>query len=293
MLAYLFQHQVRSELPTRSEASTAESSTGARHRARSETPALSWPADWSIDKTALRKALKGFEKSTRHILWYIDEVKRPPSTGSTPEPATPATESTSEADSQSQSRVRETTDPTTPPSSPSQLQNRNQQQPPIMDQAQLQQMITAAVTAAIRALPQQQPGQQGPPGPPGPPGPAGTGTGGGTERWHAGDVGFFDPMYDGKSAVTGNLIEHAGKDTYFRDVHLFVERAKDVATTKGEELVRQNLYTCFRGVALAWYTGMLTEDQKRLVKLGKGPELILNLRGNLFDIDQHRLADRC
>ena len=100
-------------------------------------------------------------------------------------------------------------------------------------------------------------------------------------------------MYNGKSAVTGNLIEHAGKDTYFRNIHLFVERAKDLATTKGEELVRQNLYTCFRGVALAWYTGMLTEDQKRLVKLGKGLELILNLRGNLFDIDQHRLADRC
>lgn len=133
-------------------------------------------------------------------------------------------------------------------------------------------MITAAVTTAIRALPQQQPGQQGPPGPPGPPGPAGTGTGGGTERWHTGDVGFFDPIYNGKSAVTGNLIEHTGKDIYFRNIHLFVERAKDVATTKGKELVRQNLYTCFRGIALAWYTGVLTEDQKRLVKLGKGLE---------------------
>lgn len=75
-------------------------------------------------------------------------------------------------------------------------------------------------------------------------------------------------MYDSKSAVTGNAVEHAGKDTYFRDVHLFIERIKDIAVVKDTSLVRQTLYTCLRGVALEWYTAVLTEDQKRLIKLG-------------------------
>lgn len=67
-------------------------------------------------------------------------------------------------------------------------------------------------------------------------------------------------------------IEHAGKDTYFRDVHLFTERIKDIAAVKNAELVRNNLNTCLRGTALACYTGVLTDNQKRLVKLGGGVE---------------------
>ena len=119
-------------------------------------------------------------------------------------------------------------------------------------------------------------GEPGPPGPPGPAGPQGTpapapaeNTGHGN-RWNPGEVGLFDPMYDGKSAATGEPIVHAGKDTYFRDVNDFIDRVRDMADVKGAELVRQNLYTCFRGIALSWYTTILTEDQKRLVKLGNG-----------------------
>ena len=67
-------------------------------------------------------------------------------------------------------------------------------------------------------------------------------------------------------------MEHAGKDTIFRDVHLFVERVKDIAAVKGDELVRQNLSTCLKGMALTWYTSELIPDQKRLLKLGHGIE---------------------
>ena len=108
--------------------------------------------------------------------------------------------------------------------------------------------------------PQGERGERGEPGPPG----------NGSERWNPGEIGFFDPMYDGKSVITGNPIEHTGKDTYFRDVHLFIERIKDMAAIKSAEMVRNNLYTCLRGTALAWYTGVLTDDQKRLLKYGEG-----------------------
>lgn len=41
---------------------------------------------------------------------------------------------------------------------------------------------------------------------------------------------------------------------------------------KGEKLVRDNLYTCFKGTALKWWDSVLTPEQKRLVKLGEGIE---------------------
>ena len=67
-------------------------------------------------------------------------------------------------------------------------------------------------------------------------------------------------------------MEHAGKDTIFRDVHLFVERVRDIAAVRGHGLVRQNLSTCLKGTALAWYTSKLIPDQKRLLRLGNKTE---------------------
>ena len=47
-------------------------------------------------------------------------------------------------------------------------------------------------------------------------------------------------MYDEKSVSSGSSIEHAGKKTYFRDVHLFVKRLKKVSVLRKSELVREN-----------------------------------------------------
>ena len=131
-----------------------------------------------------------------------------------------------------------------------------------------QRTIAEIVRQVLAAQSASSSGPQGPSGEPGPPGLDGAGNG--TTRWNAGDLGFFDPLYDGKSASNSEAITHTGKDTYFRDVHLFIERAKDLATVKGAELVRDNLWTCLRGTALAWWTGEFSEDQKRMIKLTAG-----------------------
>ena len=52
---------------------------------------------------------------------------------------------------------------------------------------------------------------------------------------------FFDPMFDGKLISIGSSIEHSGKDTYFRDVHLFTDRMKDFVKLKGADIVRDNV----------------------------------------------------
>lgn len=89
-------------------------------------------------------------------------------------------------------------------------------------------------------------------------------------RWYAANLGFFNLNYKNKLATTGDAMEHAGKDTIFWDVHLFVERVKDVAAVRRDKLVRQNLSICLKGSALAWYTSELIANQKRLLRLGNG-----------------------
>ena len=70
-----------------------------------------------------------------------------------------------------------------------------------------------------------------------------------------------------KSAVIDNVIEHFDKDTYFRDIYIFIERIKYIAQIKEDTIVRNSLYICLRETVLTWYTSNLEKDQKRLIKL--------------------------
>ncbi len=85
------------------------------------------------------------------------------------------------------------------------------------------------------------------------------------ERWNPSDVGFFDLNYE--DSFKSGLMIHTGKETIFRDVHLFNERVKDIAVIKDEKMIAENLYTCLRGIALEWYVSELTDMEKRLLKL--------------------------
>jgi hypothetical protein len=53
------------------------------------------------------------------------------------------------------------------------------------------------------------------------------------ERWNGADLEFFDPFFEGKSLFTAESMTHSDKDTFFRDVHLFIDRAKDFSTVEG------------------------------------------------------------
>ncbi len=52
------------------------------------------------------------------------------------------------------------------------------------------------------------------------------------DRWNATDLEFFDSAYEEKIISSAKSIQHANKNTYFRDVHFFVDRAKDIALFK-------------------------------------------------------------
>ena len=79
-------------------------------------------------------------------------------------------------------------------------------------------------------------------------------------------MGFFDDNYGGKTIYTGGAaIEHADSRAIFRDVHLFLERAKDLAATRGA-VIRENLKMSLLGSVMDWWLGELSTAEKRLVK---------------------------
>ena len=53
-------------------------------------------------------------------------------------------------------------------------------------------------------------------------------------------------MYEIKFVVIENFIKYFDKNIYFRDVDIFIDRVKNMIVIKNVELIRQNLYICFR-----------------------------------------------
>jgi hypothetical protein len=86
------------------------------------------------------------------------------------------------------------------------------------------------------------------------------------KRWITANVEFFDSMYENKSVLTEEFIEHAEKNIYFRNVHLFLKRVKNVIKMKNVNQIRKNLFICLRDLALQWYTFELFENIKNLLR---------------------------
>ena len=94
-----------------------------------------------------------------------------------------------------------------------------------------------------------------PPGPPGslsPPEDSENGASNHGSRWNSSDLRFFDLHHNSKSISTESAIDHAGKDTYFQDIHLLTEWAKQMYTLKDPNVIHSNLWLSLRDVALKW-----------------------------------------
>lgn len=76
-------------------------------------------------------------------------------------------------------------------------------------------------------------------------------------------------MYDKKLIKIDEIIKHADKNTYFRNVDLFIEKAKDIAIIQENQHVRDNLFTCFCESTLQWYTFEILSKAKQLIRYKK------------------------
>ena len=78
-----------------------------------------------------------------------------------------------------------------------------------------------------------------------------------TERWNQADLGYFN-LYLNRAHGEGKIVL-VGKDVYYRNVVLFVQRLQSLVTFKGAILVKANVATSLRGSALGWYISELSD----------------------------------
>ncbi len=78
-----------------------------------------------------------------------------------------------------------------------------------------------------------------------------------TKRWNQADLGYFDPHLD-RAHGEGEIVL-VGKDVYYRNIVLFVQRLQSLVTFWGAALMKANIATSLRGSALEWYTSELSD----------------------------------
>ena len=248
----------------------------------------SYPVDWAIDRGRLAADVRDFVATTaiyQKSDYYLDYLRfkdqpiprhlqprtsrkhkeKDYSTGNTSEQPS-VSEQSSPPDAPRSSRTRSPVSSTDPdPFTVSSIEGLIAEKPNtatssksvIMPNDWENSDFTEQQLNTLKALIGQGNKTSGPPGPPGPPelsGPSGTASAasnsGFDHRFNPAEIDLFDPLYDGKSVATDGPLELAGKDTYIRDVHLFIDRVENMARIRDPELVRNNLYACFRGIAM-------------------------------------------
>ena len=62
---------------------------------------------------------------------------------------------------------------------------------------------------------------------------------------------FFDSIYNSKFVTSDNIaLKYIGKDTYFRNIYLFIKRVSEYIIIKSTKVIRNNLITYLRGITL-------------------------------------------
>lgn len=240
-----------------------------------------WPSNWSIDKPALRKAAKQFEKAIR---WNSQEESSQSGQQRTSQSPSGSSQPPSGSSTNPDGRPRSSTHITTTSGHTEEIHrpdlHRHQPpghqpamttQPPAgMDPAQWTAIMTA-VQAVMATSQLSQPGPAGPAGPQGPPGlPGADGTGTAAEHRplvvkSPEDIGFFDPAYEDPSGKNASIV-NAGRHVYYRDVFIFLDRLRDLSKGPTGDRVKDYISGCLRGEALIWYSTEVSELEKDLLR---------------------------
>ena len=85
-------------------------------------------------------------------------------------------------------------------------------------------------------------------------------------QWNSVDIEFFDFYFNDKTITTVFVIKHSEKSIYFKNIHFFLEKCSDIAITKDEQFIKNNLFTCFRELTLQWYISEMIANVKILIK---------------------------
>lgn len=103
------------------------------------------------------------------------------------------------------------------------------------------------------------------------------------ERWNQANLDYFDPHLDTKAHGVGEVVL-VGKNVYYRNVVLFVQRIQNLVTFKGAALVKANTPTSLRGSVFEWYTSKLTEFDRNALNNDPGMKSWVNTLSQRFTV---------
>jgi len=92
-------------------------------------------------------------------------------------------------------------------------------------------------------------------------------------RWRIEEFGLFEPDLHIDAAHPAGDVVTIRRNTIYRNVDAFCKRIRDAATTKGSEIVRDNLHLCPRGTSSRWWTFELTNIDKQGIRDDPTPRL--------------------
>ena len=83
--------------------------------------------------------------------------------------------------------------------------------------------------------------------------------------WNFDDIKFFDSNYEKKSAAIEKILTHSKKDIYYKNVHVFVEKIKEMIIIFDVEQIRRNLFFCLKDTIFMWHTIELLNITRRIL----------------------------
>ena len=102
------------------------------------------------------------------------------------------------------------------------------------------------------------------------------------ERWNQANLGYFNSHLD-RAHGEGEIVS-VGKDVYYRNVVLFVQRLQSLVTFRGAALVKANIATSLQGSALEWYTSELSNFDRDTLNNNLGVKSWVNTLSHRFKV---------
>ena len=91
-----------------------------------------------------------------------------------------------------------------------------------------------------------------------------------SNRWNVVDLDFYDSLYDEKFVTFETFsVEHFDKNSYFRDVHIFIDKVIELIVIKKVKMIKKNLWLNLRDTALKWWNIELFVNEKRMTRMSK------------------------
>ena len=81
------------------------------------------------------------------------------------------------------------------------------------------------------------------------------------KNWISKEIEFFD-----STTEESNSIINLSKHVFYRNVHAFLNRLKNVSVIRKEDKLRVVIFQCLRNIALIWHSTKLFDVEKKIYR---------------------------